>query len=49
VLTGWKTLDTQNNSLTIDPSQDDPNDHQKLRHGYNHKAEAGHLCIGLIS
>jgi len=26
MLTGWKTLDIQNSSLTIDLSEDDPND-----------------------
>jgi len=27
MLTGWKTLDTQNSSFTVDLSEDDLNDH----------------------
>jgi hypothetical protein len=41
---GWKTLDTQNNSLTFDLSEDDLYYYLRgLLDGYSHEAETGHL------
>jgi len=45
MLAGWKALDTQTNSLTINLSEEDL-DRQLLKRqldGYNHKAGTRHL------
>jgi hypothetical protein len=33
MLTGWKTLDTQNNSLTVDPSEEEGLDNRYTDNG----------------
>jgi hypothetical protein len=51
MLAGWKTLDTQNNSSTIDLSQEEEEEEEedmerplnRLLDGYNREAETGHL------
>jgi len=41
---GWKTLDTPNSSLTIDPIERRPGRLLKrLLEGYNRQAQTGHL------